>query len=348
MVKQKIYTLLILVFILSGCASGPREDNNFYWPSPPEEPKISYIGAYRGEADFREASFLDVIFGTSPDYGLPKPYGVFSKGDKIYVTLTQNPAVAVIDKKARTVKFIGDAGAGRLSLPLGVAISNDGMAFVSDARIKKVYGYDENGGLRVAIGTKNEFQNPSGIAINQELGRLYVVDSKAHNVHVYTLKGEPLFKFGERGDKDGQFNFPSNVAIDRRNGNVYIVDTQNFRVQYFDKDGQFISKFGNVGDVPGSFTRPKGIGVDSDGHVYVADAAFDNFQIFDDKGQLLLYVGSGGTGPGQFQLPAGLYIDEQDRIFVADSVNFRVQAFQYLSDTWKKDNPEQYKKFLLK
>ena len=99
--------------------------------------------------------------------------------------------------------------------------------------------------------------------------------------------------------------------------------------------------------MPGTFSRPKGIGIDSDGHVYVVDAAFNNFQIFDETGQLLLFIGGEGNAPGQFQLPAGMYVDEKDRIYVVDSFNFRVQVFQYLSDRWKKEHPEEYNKYLL-
>ena len=62
-----------------------------------------------------------------------------------------------------------------------------------------------------------------------DLEELYIVDSYGHFVHVYSTKGEPLFTFGKRGDKDGEFNFSSNIAVERKTDNVYVVDTQNFR-----------------------------------------------------------------------------------------------------------------------
>ena len=117
-------------------------------------------------------------------------------------------------------------------------------------------------------------------------------------------------------------------------------------MQAFDLDGKFLRTFGELGDTPGSFSRPKGIGVDTEGHVYVADAAFDNFQIFDENGQILMFVGSAGTGPGYFSLPAGLFVDENDQIYIADQANQRVQVFQYLSEKWKQEHPEEYGKML--
>lgn len=346
--KRKLLLLsLLMLILLSGCASTAQETGIFVWPSPPDEPRIAYVRSYTGAGDFRKSSFLDAIFGKPASARLAKPYGVFAQGDKIYAALTAGRSVAVIDEKARTVSYVGDRGAGRLALPIGVARAADGTLFVSDAKQKRIFGYNAEGKLVRALGKKGEFKNPSGIAINNTLGRLYVVDSFGHTVHVYSLAGKPLFRFGSRGVADGSFNYPSNVAIDRRNGKVFVMDTQNFRVQIFDQDGKFLTKFGGVGDRPGNFSRPKGIGIDSDGNVYVADAAFDNFQIFDENGELLLFIGSAGAGPGQFQLPAGLFVDERDRIFVVDSLNSRVQVFQYFSERWKSEHPDEYKKYLL-
>ena len=307
-----------------------------------------YLGSYRGESDFKKKGFLDSILGEEQlGAELRKPYGVAAYGDKIYVSDTESAVVFVFDLKERKVTFRGYEGMGKLVLPTGVAVTSDGMVFVSDAKQKRVFGYDANGSLQIALGKKDEFKNPGGLAVNNELGRLYIVDSYGHAVHVYSTKGEPLFTFGARGDKDGEFNFPSNAAVDRRTGNVSVVDTQNFRVQVFDKDGKFIRSFGQIGDAPGTFSRPKGIGTDSEGDIYVADAAFNNLQIFDDKGQLLLFLGGGGRGPGYFLLPAGVYADEKDKVYIVDSLNRRVQVFQYLSEKWKKENPEKYKEYLL-
>jgi DNA-binding beta-propeller fold protein YncE len=355
--KLKIHFLSKIFFIFTfsltlaclSCAPPVVKEVKLIYPSPPEEPKIVYLTSYKGESDFKKKGFLEAILGEAIfSTDLQKPYGVTAYGDKMYVTDTQSAVVFVFDLKEQKVTFMGHKDLGKLALPAGVAVSSDGIIFVSDAKQKRVFGYDANGNLKIALGKKDEFKNPGGIAINNDIGRLYIVDSYGHMVHVYSTKGDPLFTFGKRGDGDGEFNYPSNAAIDRRNGNVYIVDTQNFRVQVFDKDGKFVKRFGQIGDVPGTFTRPKGIGIDSEGHIYIADAAFDNFQVFDDKGQILIFIGGPGHEPGYFWLPAGAYVDEKDRVYVVDSFNKRVQVFQYLSEKWKKENPEKYKEYLLK
>lgn len=343
------YLLIFSVFMsIYGCAA-PAPKVKLIYPLPPEEPRLVYLDSYMGESNFKKKGFLEFVLGeTTFSADLVKPYGVTAYSDKMYVTDTRSAVVVVFDLKERKVTFMGYKDMGKLALPVGVAVYADGTVFVSDAKQKRVFGYDADGNLKIALGKKDEFKNPAGLAVNNTLGRLYIVDSYGHMVHVYSTKGEPLFTFGKRGDQDGEFNFPSNAVVDRRNGDVYIVDTQNFRVQVFDKDGKFVRRFGQIGDAPGTFTRPKGIGIDSEGHVYVADAAFDNLQIFDDKGQLLLFIGGPGHEPGYFWLPAGVYVDEKDRVYIVDSYNRRVQAFQYLSEKWKKENPEKYKEYLLK
>lgn len=338
----------ILAVAAFGCAPSvaPITNEPLVYPAPPEDPRIVYLTSYYGEGDFKKRSWFDNFFGTPPVPPMKKPYGVSAQGERIYVTTELGP-VMVIDTKERKVSYIGDKGRAKLGLPIGLAISTEGTVFVSDARFKKIYGFDAQGALKTAIGKTGELLNPVGLAINRELGRLYIVDSHAHMVRVYSTRGEPLFQFGSAGGGDGQFYYPSNVAVNQKNGKVFVADSMNFRVQVFDKDGKFLTKFGQVGDSPGSFTRPRGVAIDSEGHVYVVDAAFGNFQIFDEDGQLLLVVGEGGREPGYFDMPAGIYVDEQDRIFAVDSLNSRVQVFQYLSEKWKKEHPTEYNKYLL-
>jgi DNA-binding beta-propeller fold protein YncE len=332
---------IFIVSFIGGCVAPPPEPLLVY-PSPPDEPRLVYLKSYTGSLDYRKSSVFDSLLGVPTNSDFSRPYGVYAIGGNIYVTDMQLPGVVIFDSANKSIRMNRDT-----ALPLGVVATPDGTYFVSDAKRRRVFGFDAQGKLKLSLGVKEEFKNPAGLALNSELGRLYVVDSYGHMVFIYSLAGEKLGQFGGEGTEDGMFHFPTNAAVDRRNGNVCIVDTQNFRVQIFDKDGKFIKKFGELGDIMGTFSRPKGIGVDSEGHIYVADAAFDNFQIFDENGQLLLFIGRAGSNPGYFELPAGLFVDEQDKVYVVDSFNKRVQVFQYLSEKWKQDHPDEYKKYAL-
>jgi DNA-binding beta-propeller fold protein YncE len=318
------------------------------FPPYPEEPRIVYLATYRGGMKEEKANALDVFLGEAQETkkvsNMVKPYGVGLQNGKVYVADTGTSTLFVIDEKTKEAEFVGNGSEGRLASPIGVAFDREKNVYVSDYRQKVVNVYNTQGVLVSVIGGRLEFAHPTGIAIDKELHRLYVVDSKAHNFKAYDITTKKLlFAVGQRGKGDGEFNFPTNIAVDRRNGNIVVVDTQNFRVQIFDKDGKFITKFGNVGNKPGTFARPKGVGIDTDGNIYVADTAFNNVQIFSEYGKdFLLYFGGGGYGPTQFRLIAGIYIDEEDKIVISDGFSGRVQTFQYVSSRWKQKNPQKY------
>lgn len=340
-------------FALAGCI--PAEQSvapaKLVIPPPPNEPRLEFIGAFKGDSNFQETSKLDMFLGEELNTGgknIARPYGVSGKDKKIYVTDAALGLGLVIDIPNKKVWSFGESGPGKLASPIEVAVDRSSNIYVSDTKQKRVYRYTADGNFSGAYGENDEFYRPTGVAVDDDNGLLYVVDTSAHDIKVFSLKqiGKSIRTIGKRGNGDGEFNYPTNISIDRRNGNIVVGDTQNFRIQIFDKNGVFLSKFGSVGDRPGYFARPKGVGIDSEGHIYAADAAFNNIQVFSDKGEFLMFFGGTGNGPGTFQLPASIEFDEDDRMYISEIMNGRVQVFQYLSEKWKKNNPAAYKKII--
>jgi DNA-binding beta-propeller fold protein YncE len=329
-----LLTCFLLLFIL-GCAaksSLPEKPTGEYiWPPPPETPRIKWLTQWSDSRDLKKINPIDVIIGEAVLHVLFRPNGVVSdNAGNVYVADSQLHKIFVFDIEKQTMRFLGEK---TLDVPVCLAIDNKrGIIFVSDSGIDKVFGLDKNTG-KVVMTPKitGKFNNPSGMAYDEERERLYVSDTKNHIVRTFDKDGKSLFTIGKKGRDDGDFNAPTYLALDK-NGSLYVVDTLNSRVQLFDSEGKFVKKIGRMGDTPGSFARPAGIGVDSEGHIYVVDTAFSNFQIFNNEGQLLLWIGNAGIGAGEFSLPTGMYIDSKDRIYVTDSFNRRVQVFQYLKE----------------
>lgn len=340
LLRINLLLIAVLSLLLASCAPPAEKPVELFWPMPPEEPRIKWVGWIRGEVDVitkdSKEKLLDAIVGKNTSgIFLGKPYGVHVAGGKIFVSDTGAGKVAVFDTVKQKAYYIGEEGQGTLRKPIGVSTDKEGNIYVADAVLARVLVYDKNAKFHHVIGRKEDFERPVGVGINDDLGRVYVVDTKKHNVQAFSKEGKFLFQIGNRGPRDGEFNFPTNIFIGN-DGKVYVTDGGNFRVQIFDADGKFLSLFGKVGDSTGMFARPKGVALDSEGHIYVVDAAFNNVQIFDQDRQLLLFFGEMGQKPGRFWLPAGIWIDEDDKIYVADQYNRRINIFQYMGEKYKK------------
>ena len=172
---------LVAVLLLGGCASATsRPAQNLAWPLPPETARIKYLEAYsrRGHFGSQGSDRLKAMLlgddGRSQERML-KPFAVTTdaKG-RVYVTDTGLAAVWVFDGEKKEVRFLGDSGAGQLGTPSGVAVDARGVVFVADAQLDRVIGFDESGKVVLAIGEKEEFHSPAGLAADQASGRLYV------------------------------------------------------------------------------------------------------------------------------------------------------------------------------
>jgi DNA-binding beta-propeller fold protein YncE len=310
-------------------APPPKPTGEYFWPSPPDPPRIKWVTQWSSAYDFGGPNpMLTFLIGEERADVLTRPSDVVAdSAGNIYVADPDRSMIYVFDLEKKAVRYLGE---GAVSAPTTLAIDNaTGVLYITDAKRHQVVALDKNSGRTITFIGAGEMKNASGIAFDGTTGRVYISDSKSHDIKVFEKGGKFLFTIGKRGMEDGEFNFPTSLAF--RHGKLYVVDALNYRVQIFDADGKFLMKFGNIGDSPGHFSRPKGIGIDSLGNIYVVDVAFSNFQVFDKDGQLLLFVGqTGAKDPGAFNLPSGLYVDERDMIYVADTFNKRVQVFQYL------------------
>jgi len=214
-------------------------------------------------------------------------------------------------------------------MPICVTADDTGRIYVSDSEAGLVNIYTPDGDFAGYLGGKGVMQRPTGIVFEKISRRIFVVDTAAHDIHVFDTEGNREFSFGKRGSGDGELNYPTFIAAGS-DGKIYVTDAMNFRVQVFDNRGNYVSQFGKPGDSYADFNRPKGIAADSFGNVYVVDNAADMVKIFNSGGELLLFFGENGRLPGQFVMPAGIFIDSKNRIYVADTYNMRIQVFQLL------------------
>lgn len=333
----------VICLVMSGCArhadvSGVRPD--IFWPNPPEVKRIEFVKAVSKPEDLNIRPGIlqrwgNYIVGRTAA-SIVSPYGITTDSqDRLYVVDTFLKRIHVFDA-AGNQDFFFPADRTMLASPVGIAIDNGGIVYITDSKRGVVYIFKDNGKTFLSTIGRGIFKRPTGIAVNPKTSELLVVDTLQSQVFRFDLSNRlPKGSFGTDGATEGLFHYPTNIFV-TLTGDIIVSDSLNFRVQVFSPEGRFLFTFGRMGDAPGTFSRPKGVAADSDGNIYVVDALFDNIQVFDKRGRLLMAFGEHGTGYGDFWLPTGIYIDNNDLIYVSDSSNRRVQIFRYLKEDMAK------------
>lgn len=330
---------LLLVALAAGCGPAvsrspePETPAPQVWPQPPARARIRFVRSVARPEDLGVRPSMwqrlgQIIAGKHEEW-MVRPTAAVARGPIIYVADPGAQALWMIDLEHGRFRKTFKAAEQPLVSPVGLAVGGDGRVYLVDSFLAKVFVYDADLEFRSVI-ADSAFRRPAGLAFDLAVDRLYVADSAAHRVWIYTGDGTRVGAIGRRGSGAGEFNFPTHVAVGR-GGTIYVTDSLGFRVETFEREGRFAGSFGRHGDSSGDFASPKGVAVDSQGHVYVVESLFDAVQIFDGRGRFLLSFGERGVGLGKFWLPVGVFIDREDRIYVADAYNQRIQIFQYLA-----------------
>jgi hypothetical protein len=135
-------------------------------------------------------------------------------------------------------------------------------------------------------GEPGEFFSPGSVAVDQENGDVYVLDSSEHPdnaVQVFRADGEragiefgeitseKLGKVGEEEKNPEKLRDPSSIAVSPE-GNVYILDgatEEESRIAVFDSTGKFLESLGRTcGAGFEKGCRLNGVAVDAAGNVY--------------------------------------------------------------------------------
>lgn len=343
-----IALVVVSVFLLSACASTPPVKRRVFWPDPPDEPKIEWIGTYTSSSDLKDThSLFDMIVGEGDVVSLKRPLSIASNGTgKVFVSNAETANVLVFDFNARNTYNLG----GNLMLSAikhltGIALDAQGYVYVADSASRKIHVVDrDNKPIRV-LDLSTRMKSIGMFAIDKRAARLIIPDLKEHRIVVTDLQGNFLFAFGKPGSADGDFNLPLSVAIEP-DGGIVVCDSLNARIQRFTSQGVFVNTFGRRGDGVGDFAIIKGVAVDSEGHIYVTDGKESRVTIFTPSGETLLAFGGkysqiddNRISAGGFLIPQGIYIDQNDRIFIADQLNNRFQVFQYLNARYLAEFP---------
>jgi len=165
---------------------------------------------------------------------------------------------------------------------------------------------------------------PTGMTVD-EAGNMWIAETHAYRVAVYSPGFEEIMAFGSYGKGDGQFVYVTDVAL-TGDGRVYVSEYGgNDRVQEFDREGRFVRVLGGSGPEPGRFRRPQSLMACPDGSLLVADASNHRIQKFSPDGELAGVFGAAGGGAGELRYPYDLAMGPGGVVYVAEYGNNRLQ-----------------------
>jgi sugar lactone lactonase YvrE len=166
--------------------------------------------------------------------------------------------------------------AGELALPRAIAIDTKNNVIVSEyTTVDRVQKFSAQGKQVLATwGTQGlapgQFNRAEGLGVDAS-DRIYVADSCAHRIQIFSSDGKFLRTYGKAGSAAGEMNYPYDIRVDEQ-GRQYVCEYGGCRIQIFDAKDQPIETIGKAGTEPGEFDKPWSVAFDSKGNLYIADS----------------------------------------------------------------------------
>ena len=165
------------------------------------------------------------------------------------------------------------------------------------------------------------FLDPTGLALDNRSGTMYIADAKDGTVSAFSLQGVPKSRYGFHEELKN----PLALAVDKQ-GNLYVSETDGGPIKIISPKGE-VTKFELPTEEGAKPPKPGRMTFDRDGSLYVVDRENNRILVFDKDRQLKLKIGGTGDKRGQFKKLEDVAVDRQGRIYALDSTGYPVQVF---------------------
>ena len=204
------------------------------------------------------------------------PKGVsFLNDNEILIADDGNHRIQHLNIRTGTVvKSFGKCGAGKgeYQYPVDVCLDDEGRIVVAELNNNRIQVISKEGETHSIFGDTGPEKLNCPVGCISIKNMIFVSDRDNHCVKAFDQSGTFLFKFGKKGNQDGQFNLPLHMHVDSSD-NLLVCDLGNHRVQQFSLDGRFTGKSSGVLPYPiGISTAPDGsilVTSNLDGKVYI-------------------------------------------------------------------------------
>lgn len=283
------------------------------------------------------------------------------------ITQTQDDASSKLGLLQTQPKWLlaSIGGVGLLVVALAVGVA---WMLVTGRGIGEIPGIEVNTPPAFSFSINN-LNRPLGMALDNERGRMYVVESEGERyVAILDLDGNVIGKL-EPGNSAG-IKSPTYVAVDPATGNVYVSDRGQEAVFVYDADGKLI---GNLHPKGVKNWGPLAIAVGEDSVIYVSDTNATPQQIWalksdgtvvaefgaleklsfvngitmlqdgglavsdSNNGRMLAYNTDGtlrgiiarGDSPSPIGLPRGMAVSDKGRLYIVDTMADIVRVYKW-------------------
>ena len=208
------------------------------------------------------------------------PFGIaIDKDRNIFVADKNNHRIQIFSWEGKHLGSFGGKGNldNQLLYPWGLSLDSTGNVIVADTGNKLIKIFTPDGRFLMKIGGLLFFSDPIHCI---QCGEYFIVsDYSEHCIKVFNREGHFQYKFGKKGEGDGEFIRPRFMSV-TQSKNLLVCDQDNHRIQVFQVDGTFIHKFGLQGCSLGQFDDPFSSAVLSNDQIVVSDKDNHRIQIF--------------------------------------------------------------------
>ena len=208
------------------------------------------------------------------------PVGIaIDKGRNIFISEWNNHRVQIFSWEGRNLGSFGSQGSldSQLTYPWGLSLDSTGNVIVADTGNKLIKIFTPDGRFVMKIVGQGSFSDPVHCV---QCGEYFIVsDSIEHCIKVFNREGHFQYKFGKKGEGDGEFNC-LHFLSETQSNHLLVCDGENHRVQVFELDGKFVGKLGENGSKLGEFNGPFSPAVLSNDQIVVCDNSNRRIQIF--------------------------------------------------------------------
>ena len=194
----------------------------------------------------KEGNCLKQIGKEGVDPGQFKhPTGVLFLNDhEVLVTDALNNRIQHINIQTGTVlKTFGKKGErkGYFMAPCSVHLDHAERFVVTELHNNRVQVMSKEGEALFTVGDSGPEKLSTPYSCIHYKNIFLVTDRDKHIIKAFDASNTFLYKFGKKGNQDGQFNVPCGMCLDGSN-NLLVCDSSNNRVQQFSLDGRFTGK----------------------------------------------------------------------------------------------------------